>query len=291
MENNIVFDRERIYGHHTRDEVPEPGQFYLHTHDCFEVYCFLSGDADYWVEGSVYHLSPGDLIINRSGESHRLLLRSTAPYERISLHFDPSLLSGIDESASLLVPFLSRPLGFANHYRAGDFPDGVYRSLLMKAVQDGSKSDSPDGKVRMLCHLSAVLSELYGVWEEQQISRQPSQGEHPTESDADPLAGEMIAYINENLFSDLSLPQIAAHFFLSQTYVSKRFVKATGISVWNYVKIKRLHHARAAIRNGQSPHKVCFDCGYRDYSSFYRAYLSQFGVSPAKDKPEPAERN
>ena len=37
------------------------------------------------------------------------------------------------------------------------------------------------------------------------------------------------------------------------------------------------------LENGHSPNEVCFSCGYKDYSSFFRAYKNHFRVSPKKD--------
>jgi AraC-like DNA-binding protein len=33
---------------------------------------------------------------------------------------------------------------------------------------------------------------------------------------------------------------------------------------------------------GQSPSEVYLACGYRDYSSFYRAFKAEYGLSPSE---------
>ena len=38
--------------------------------------------------------------------------------------------------------------------------------------------------------------------------------------------------------------------------------------------------ARELLRQGQKPTDICSACGYRDYTTFYRAYTSYFGHSP-----------
>ena len=35
----------------------------MHMHDNYEIYSFLSGDAEYYVEGSRYPLKSGDIIL------------------------------------------------------------------------------------------------------------------------------------------------------------------------------------------------------------------------------------
>lgn len=70
-------------------EKPRQEDSSMHLHDDYEILCFLSGDAKYIVEGSVYPLHRGDIIIIARFESHRLLLRSDKPYSRIVMNFNP----------------------------------------------------------------------------------------------------------------------------------------------------------------------------------------------------------
>lgn len=38
------------------DQNPNPSMYAMHTHDTYEIFCFLSGNAKYFVEGNVYPL-------------------------------------------------------------------------------------------------------------------------------------------------------------------------------------------------------------------------------------------
>ena len=44
-------------------ESPSPSIFKMHTHDCYEIFVFYAGDACYHVEGTVYPLQAGDILI------------------------------------------------------------------------------------------------------------------------------------------------------------------------------------------------------------------------------------
>ena len=35
----------------------------LHHHDFYECYLFISGDVTYLIEGKIYYLEPGDIIL------------------------------------------------------------------------------------------------------------------------------------------------------------------------------------------------------------------------------------
>ena len=69
-------------------------------------------------------------------------------------------------------------------------------------------------------------------------------------------------------------------FFISKSQLCRLFKKATGSTLWQYITIKRLTKARLMLREGEKPTKVCFACGFNDYSTFYRAYIKYYGHGP-----------
>ncbi len=63
-------DRGGLYIRHAVDEAPDNKGIGFHIHDRCEVFLFVSGNAQYLVEGSVYPLERGSLLIMRPGEAH-----------------------------------------------------------------------------------------------------------------------------------------------------------------------------------------------------------------------------
>ena len=61
-------------------------------------------------------------------------------------------------------------------------------------------------------------------------------------------------------------------------------------TVAKYISVKRLLACRQLIQEGEKPSKVYAAYGYRDYSTFYRAYTRQFGQSPGQSTPAEPER-
>ena len=98
-------------------EQPIPKLLGMHTHDFYEMFFFLAGDANYHVEGTVYSLEPGDLLILKKAEAHSLWVNRTIPYERINIGFSADAIVG--ETQPLLKVFLDqRPFGQYNRYPA-----------------------------------------------------------------------------------------------------------------------------------------------------------------------------
>lgn len=242
----------------------------VHAHKQNEIFYFLQGKASYLVEGHIYKLVPGSIMIMRSGEFHKVQILSDAPYERMALHFDDSILKTIDPEHKLLEPFYNRPLGVGNYFSPNSIKGGrIYECL--KSI-DSSPDDDEMRRIAISANLYAILYEIkiaYIEKEKENVNKRENT-----------LAGEIIAYINANLASDLSLDILSSKFFISKNHLNRIFKAASGITVWEYVKLKRLLFARASILDGVSAATACENSGFKDYSAFYRAYKKQFGASP-----------
>ena len=271
MPHLFSYRDSELYSHHTVDPLPDPENFSMHAHDWMEIYYFISGKGTYLVEGTQYSIRPHDILILRPAETHRLSIEPGEPYERIAIHFSPSLLASLDSEQRLLKPFLDRPLGQQNYYPAEADPHGHLRT----AFSDFTFDHVPDIRLNLVARLLLFLTALCGAFE--QISYHiPSQG----------LQSQLVAYVNEHLFEPISLQNVADHFYRSRSQISRIFQQATGSPLWEYVTIKRLLAARAMIQRGESAGKACLSCGFTDYSSFYRAYRARFQHSPREDAPQ-----
>lgn len=255
----MIIDAARTY-----TENPETRLFQMHAHDGYEVYCFLGGKAKYFVEGTVYPLRPGDILIMKRAESHTLLLQGDQPYERIAIHFSADAIIG--QGRDKLLSYLnSRPLGKNNRFPAAIFKGKNWLYYLNSACE------ADDEETKKL-YLTVLLTELCA-----------SASEIRPDSEARDNISEVIAYINSHLSDDLSLDSICSEFHTSRSHTNRKFRQMTGSSMWEYVKRKRLLMAKELLLGGENPYRVYEKCGFNEYSSFYRAYKAEFGVSPKDD--------
>ena len=95
-----------------------------------------------------------------------------------------------------------------------------------------------------------------------------------------PKIQEVLTYINEHLADDLSIAVLAGHVFLSRYYLMKKFKADTGYSLHAYIRNKRLLFARDQLRTGKSVTEISHLAGFRDYSTFSRAFHALFHCSP-----------
>lgn len=96
------------------------------------------------------------------------------------------------------------------------------------------------------------------------------------------LVSECIELINNNLKNGISIEYISKKLNVSESTITHSFKKEMGISVHRYIQQKRMILAKKLIEAGEKPTKIYFDCGYTEYSAFYKAYCKMFGSSPSE---------
>ncbi|WP_270369904.1 helix-turn-helix domain-containing protein, partial [Megamonas funiformis] len=100
----------------------------------------------------------------------------------------------------------------------------------------------------------------------------------------DKTINSVIDYINEHLFTELNIDYLANHFFVSKYYLMRKFKLKTGYSIHQYILNKRLIVAKEKIKSGIALTQICFDCGFKDYSTFSRTFKQIFKQTPREFK-------
>lgn len=246
-------------------EHPGTGNTSMHSHDVYEIYLFLAGKADYLVEGNKYRLRKGDIMLMRKGELHINSIRESVTYKRIYVNFEITPLLEASNNLALLDMFDKRPLGEYNHYRAKDFPENHWQDFLMAICNAPSKEEK-------FCYLMPLLHDLskcHARLQKLQAGIEPN------------LVSEICKYINSDLTRDLSLEQLSEKYYISKTHLNRLFKTNVGTTVGQYIKLKRLFYAKELLSQGRHPTEVYSLCGFRDYSTFFRAFKNQFEKAPA----------
>ena len=258
---------------HAITPAPAERNFSMHIHDNFEILCFVSGNAEYMVEGKIYDLRAGCIMIMRSAEAHKLIINTNEEYERFLINFYPETLLSMGFPKSFFKPFTERNLGEKNLYMPSEFsiiqPEKIFRKIF-------AEINSQNAKDVTLANLASMLSAINSAFEKKE--------QNPVRDKNHNAGDEILDYINENLFSDLSLANISDIFHISPSQINRIFRKLTGTSVYNYIVSKRLIVAQERIAKGENATSASQSCGFGDYSSFYRLYKKHFGTAPTRAK-------
>ena len=76
----FVYRDNTSYLHHTLtiDPTTDDLSFKSHSHNMVEIYYFLRGNARFVVEGNIFPLERGNILVLASGQTHHLLLEPSA---------------------------------------------------------------------------------------------------------------------------------------------------------------------------------------------------------------------
>ena len=231
--------------------------FSLHSHDEYEIFMFLEGDSKYVVEGKMYSLTPGDIIIIRKHEMHRVFHNTTAKYHRFVLMVYPEFFEE-NNCLEYEKPFLDSGIEKGNKINAEDvYSSGLYDAIIRFKKYSGELKNFNTPVVK-----SNIVEILY------LINKITS---YEKADEVNGTVNNIITYINSNYTEDISLEDIAEKFFLSKYHLCRIFKKATGLTIHKYISRKRLTRAYELKKEGMNLTKAATLAGFKDYSSFYRA--------------------
>ena len=258
--------------YHYKDSAPR--EVALHHHDFYEVYYFLSGSVSYNVESHSYRLTPGDLLLIGPQELHQPVFNpENREYERIVLWINSSFLQQFrDEEHTLINCFDTTLQGHSNLLRL----DGANRELLHYLLQQLLQEQEHPDFASELYSLS-LLTQMLVLMNRTYL--RAAQGAEPR-GQADSVVYRVLSYINDHYNEDLSLDELANRFFISKYHLSREFGRLVGTSVYRYIIQKRLIMARQMMSMGVPTAQVYQQCGFGDYSNFYRAFKAEYQISP-----------
>jgi len=240
----------------------------------------LSGEEFHEYDELVYYIDGGARLISKNvqmvlpSESlvfipretfHQFVIADEDNYKRCILHF-----YGHGEHEQLMrevaygVRVVSTPS--QNTRRIFDFLSNTARVGVSE--RDGSLL------------LSSAFAEI--LLEEKLFSK----GAVTNNSTTSVLSGEALDYIDKNYASDIRVEDVARALKVSTSSLAHSFKRDFSISVYRYITEKRLSSVRALVDSGMGLSNAALQCGFRDYSSFYRLYKKQYGESPSEKKRE-----
>lgn len=272
VKSGYLTEKFRLF--HLKDS--EHREYGYHYHDFHKLIWFISGEVEYHIEGKSYKLEPYDILLVNQGEIHKPFVDFSTTYERYVFYISREFLEEHSEKGSDLdLCFQMVHKEQSNVIRLSASESRMLFEtvkLLEKNGQDHAYAEEMYSRILFL----KLLIEL------NRCCVQNPEVFHKT-ARYDKKVVEMIHYINENLSKDLSIEALSARFYLSKYHMMRKFKAETGYSMHQYILEKRILAARNMILEGCLAMEASMECGFKDYSTFSRAYKKLLGKLPSDD--------
>lgn len=243
------------------------GEVSMHWHQSLELLYIVSGKVEITVAKNIFILSDDDMLLVNSNMPHSLYSDNAT---MIAIQIKPERLMNIPKK---LKYSLFDCVCSAQSEENGEKFISIKNCLatLLKLNIEGGPHISLMNT--SLCY--KLMYELYVNFSKQGGAAPSDQHEMFTR------LNKLLGYINSNFKEKLSLETLASVCYVTVPYLSKMFKKNMNITVSEYIKGIRLHHAaNMLIGTSRSIDETAEECGFSNVHSFISAFKEKYGATP-----------
>ena len=264
--------REHIF---TGDQFPvlvkrfEGGAGYRPTAFChsemeFQLIC--NGEGDYFIKDRLYHFTKNSVLLIQRDEVHSRMPGSCLLASRINLIVGTGIVTQ-DPAVEEMVSSLA-----GCHHLVLQDKDAVLARMLLEDISAESREKGPYWKRVVEADICKFLTILHR-------SSLVDSAEH---SELNPTIKRVLDHLNSDFTSHISLDELSARFYQSKYWLSRQFKAQTGITIMEYVIVKRIALARHLLEvTDMKVAAIATSVGFDDISTFNRDFKARTGVTPS----------
>lgn len=250
LERYIYIKSENAWFWYARgDESVRGKEFHIHH----EIALFLGGEAEFITDQIHIKLQPNTLLVIPKETYHQLVLTGEREqYLRCVLSFDDT---------PELLPLIAQSMWELRVLEADRKTADLFDLLIHSNENDSIL-------------LGAALVVLLTMISRNDVQSLKELPQNTTVIDA-------VRFINEHLCEDLPISRIAQSCYVSPSTLCHLFKKEMNIPIHQFIMKKRLITAYQKISTGKAASAAAAECGFNDYSGFYKRYKKLFGFPPS----------
>lgn len=261
-------------------------QIQMHYHDFIEIAYVCNGKGIHILGDKRYEVSKGDLYIINFDTPHSFFpldMKNSGNLIVFNCIFLPEFIESLNIQSNIFKEIVniflyksiySAELEYSPDLKIADDSINDINSLFERMYTEYSlKSDNYVDLLKIyLCELLLKIHRIYKTHGYLNSGKNNYCRQQ--------LIYDAINFLRENHSSKLNLKEISHYFFMSKSYFSLMFKKATGMSVIEYVQNLRIEKAcRMLVESDEKVTNIAESIGYTDYGFFNRTFKKITGLT------------
>ena len=242
-----------------------------HMHSRYEIYYNISGARAFMCDGKVYKCTEKNLIVVPRICAHKVFVEKGAVYDRCIISVDEvvvDMLSMLCQSDDAL-SWITDTASFAPSIATLD--DSQHKAFITLCKKYVTAKDEGDVLGSLGCFVK-ILSFLKKCFEApQNVCIMPEE---------EMIVAEKVLVHIEQHFKTINISTLCSELYFSEDHLNRIFKSETGMTVKQYITLRKIVEAKKYLYLGKSAKEACFLSGFRDYSNFRRSFKNYEGYNP-----------
>lgn len=247
------------------------GMSSVHYHNAYEIYYLQDGNRGYDIKDKTFKVNKGNLILIDKYKRHKTFNYDNNSFNRMLVKFKESSLGSFKQDNYDLLSSFNKGINIIKF----DAKDRLMIENIFAKMEAEKKKKNPGQKIYLKTLLIELLIYINRYVDGKNINHQ--------EKDYHVKIVEIMNYIDQNYYKDLTLSKLADKFSYSSSYLSSLFTKKSDYTITEYINNTRVKEAQNLLLKGKDNiTQVSEKVGYNNLVHFGRNFKKITGLTPSE---------
>ena len=278
----MIYDGQKIANVFTINELInifkikyEPDfEFSSSSYNCWVLQYMIKGQADVVYNDKKQKLSTGQIIIYKPNTAHYLKVSSNEPADIFIVSFKAKG-KAMDLFANGVHKLSPEQRNYVKNMIILLSDESIHEEKNIKGIMEANPIQQNQLGLNIA---QANMMQLFLSLYEQSVKEQ-SDGSHKSV-----LLDKAVKYMEKNIYSQVSIEDIANYCNVSQTSIKRLFANHAGVSVYKYFLSMKMNAAAQCLKDGEAITKVAEKFGYANQAYFSAVFKRETGIQPSQYK-------